>query len=183
MSKTPTISLTSTELEASKSRPFTNLLTALGIRDVGKSVAALLAEHFMNIDAMIKASEEDIASIEGIGNVIARSVYEFFQNDENLHLIENFRALGFNMSISNSAMIDDKFHGKVFVFTGTLSSMTREQAGERVMALGGKVSNSISAKTDYLVAGDKTGSKLQKAEKFGVKIINEQEFMQLIEHS
>ena len=170
------------ELEASKSRPFVNLLTALGIREVGKSVAALLVNHFHNIDAMINATEDDIASIETLGHVIASSMYEFFRNDENLHLIENFRALGFNLSSEEKAteVKEDRFNGKIFVFTGTLSSMTREQAWDKVKALGGNVSNSVSSKTGYLVAGDKTGSKLQKAEKLGVTILNEQEFLNMI---
>ena len=170
------------ELEASKSRPFVNLLTALGIREVGKSVAALLVNHFHNIDAMINATEDDIASIETLGHVIASSMYEFFRNDENLHLIENFRALGFNLSSEEKAteVKEDRFNGKIFVFTGTLSSMTREQAWDKVKALGGNVSNSVSSKTGYLVAGDKTGSKLQKAEKLGVTILSEQEFLNMI---
>ncbi len=169
------------ELEKSKSRPFVNLLTALGIPDVGKNAAGLLAGHFGNVDAIKNAAEEEIASIEGIGPVIAKSVREFFRNEENINLIENFRAIGLQMgSEAKNKITENKFDGKIFVFTGTLSSMTREEAGEKVKTLGGKVSGSISKKTDFLVAGDKTGSKLIKAETLGVKILSEQEFLELI---
>ena len=170
------------ELEASKNRPFVNLLTALGIREVGKNAAALLVEYFHDIDAIINATETDIISIETLGETIADSLHEFFRNEENLHLIENFRAIGLKMSDENILRKSGELSGKTFVFTGTLSSMTREQAWEKVKALGARVSNSVSSKTSYLVAGDKTGSKLQKAEKLGVKILTEQEFLNMLEN-
>ena len=167
------------ELERSKARPFVNLITALGIREVGKNAAGLLVAHFGNIDAMKDAPEEEIASIEGIGHVIASSVHEFFRNSENIKLIENFRAMGFQLG-GEVSISEDRFGGKIFVFTGTLSSMTREEAGERVKALGGKVSNSVSSKTGCVVAGDKAGSKLAKAEKLGVEILSEEDFLKMI---
>ena len=167
------------ELERSKARPFVNLITALGIREVGKNAAGLLVAHFGNIDAMKDAPEEEIASIEGIGHVIASSVHEFFRNSENIKLIENFRAMGFQLG-GEVSISEDRFGGKIFVFTGTLSSMTREEAGERVKALGGKVSNSVSSKTGCVVAGDKAGSKLTKAEKLGVEILSEEDFLKMI---
>ena len=170
------------EIESSKSRPLENLITALGIPDVGKNAASLLVDRFGDIDSLKSASEIDIASIEGIGPIIAKSVHEFFRNESNLELIENFRALGLTMS-SDKKIIHGKLSGKIFVFTGTLDSMTRDEAGERVKNFGGKVSNSVSAKTSYLVAGDKTGSKLEKANKFGVKILTEQEFINLLDDS
>ena len=167
------------ELEKSKARPFVNLITALGIREVGKNAAGLLVAHFGNVDAMKDAPEEEIASIEGIGHVIASSVHEFFRNSENIKLIENFRAMGFQLG-GEVSISEDRFGGKIFVFTGTLSSMTREEAGERVKALGGKVSNSVSSKTGCVVAGDKAGSKLTKAEKLGVEILSEEDFLKMI---
>ena len=167
------------ELERSKARPFVNLITALGIREVGKNAAGLLVAHFGNIDAMKDAPEEEIASIEGIGPVIASSVHEFFRNSENIKLIENFRAMGFQLG-GEVSISEDRFGGKIFVFTGTLTSMTREEAGERVKALGGKVSNSVSSKTGCVVAGDKAGSKLAKAEKLGVEILSEEDFLKMI---
>ena len=167
------------ELEKSKARPFVNLITALGIREVGKNAAGLLVAHFGNVDAMKDAPEEEIASIEGIGHVIASSVHEFFRNSENIKLIENFRAMGFQLG-GEVSISEDRFGGKIFVFTGTLTSMTREEAGERVKALGGKVSNSVSSKTGCVVAGDKAGSKLTKAEKLGVEILSEEDFLKMI---
>ena len=167
------------ELELSKTRPLVNLITALGIPDVGKNAANLLVERFGDIDSLKLASESDIALIEGIGPIIAKSVHEFFRNESNLNLIENFRALGLTMS-SDNIIKNGKLSGQIFVFTGTLESMTREQAAERVKNLGGRVSESVSKKTSYLVAGDKTGSKLEKANKLGVKILSEHEFISII---
>ena len=167
------------QLEASKSRPLVNIVTALGIPYVGKNTAALLVKHFGNIDAVMTASQEALAVIDGIGDVIAESVYDFFRNAENMRLIESFREAGFRMSgdVSSAAGILD---GKAFVFTGTLSSMTREEAGERVKALGGKVTGSVSTRTDYVVAGENPGSKLKKAENINIKILSEREFLEMI---
>lgn len=168
------------EIENSKSRPLVNLITALGIEEVGKNTAGILVGHFKNIDAIINADENELASIEGIGPIIARSVHEFFKSEENLNLIQEFRLAGLKMSDDTVPVSENRFENKTFVFTGTLSSMTRDEAGEKVKTLGGKVSNSISKKTNFLVAGDKTGSKLIKAEKFGVKILSENEFLEMI---
>ena len=184
------------ELEASKSRPFVNLLTALGILGVGKNAASLLVDKFGNIDNLKAADENEISEIEGIGPVIARSVHEFFGNQANLKLIEDFRSLGLSMGddVRNVKSILDgetfthdetgekvnELDGKIFVFTGSLSSMTRDEASEKVKALGGKVSSSVSKKTDYVILGDKAGSKLKKAEDLGIKILTEQEFLNII---
>ena len=167
------------EIENSKSRPFVNLLIALGIRGVGKNAAYLLVNHFGNIDAIKNASEEEISSIEGLGPTIANSVHEFFRNEENVKLIENFRSTGLQTGQEKNIK-ENRFDGKIFVFTGTLSTMTREEAGEKVKSFGGKVSNSVSSKTNFLVAGDKAGSKLIKAEKLGVKVFSENEFLDLL---
>ena len=171
------------EIEASKQRPFENVLTALGIPDVGKSVAALLVEHFSSIDALMNASEFEIASIEGVGSVIARSVCQFFKG--NTELISRLKELGVNLASSSLAMSDGAsettnpfFANKTFVFTGTLSSMTRDEASAKAKSRGAKIGSSISSKTDYLVAGDKAGSKLQKAEKLGVTVLSEEEFLE-----
>ena len=169
------------ELNASKSRPFANLITALGIPEVGKNTAALLTERFSDIDSLMNADEESLADVEGVGAVIAGSVHEFFRNEENVKMIETFRAMGFTMSSEKKNVIG-KFEGKTFVFTGGLSSMTRDEAGEKVKALGGRVASSVSKKTDYVVAGEKAGSKLSKAESLGVKILSEDEFTEMIRH-
>ena len=166
------------ELEASKSQPLVNLVTALGILYVGKNTAGLLVNHFGSLDAMITASQEEIAAIDGIGEVIAESVHDFFSNAENVKLIEDFRAMGFKMNEALPAKTG-KLSGKTFVFTGTLS-MTREKAGELVKALGGKVATSVSTKTSCVVAGEKAGAKLAKAEKLGITILSEAEFLELL---
>ncbi len=171
------------QIEKSKSRPLENVINALGIPGVGKSVAGVLVERFKSIDALVKASEEEIGEIEGIGPVVARSVCEYLT--ENQELIDDLKELGITTCVSEAAGSEAVageaqnpfFAGKTFVFTGTLSSMTRDEAAARVKAHGGKVSSSISAKTDYLVAGDKAGSKLKKAESLGVKVLTEQEFL------
>lgn len=166
------------ELEASKHRPFTSVITALGIPDVGKNAAELLVNHFGNIDAMMSASEEDIAMIEGIGPVIAHSVHEFFRNDANVKLINDFKAMGF--TLEGNANLTGTLQGHTFVFTGTLSSMTREEASEIVRSSGGRVSSSVSSKTSYLVAGDNGGSKLVKAQRLGIEILSERDFLNMI---
>ncbi|MBQ9434121.1 MAG: NAD-dependent DNA ligase LigA [Synergistaceae bacterium] len=167
------------QLEASKSRPLVNLITALGIQYVGKNTAGLLVNHFGSLDAMMNASEEDLAAVDGIGEVIADSVHEFFRNAENVRLIEDFRALGFRMSEDVSENRGPLW-GKSFVFTGGLASMTRTEAGKRVKALGGRVMTSVSSKTDYVVLGGKPGAKLKKAEELGIKILTEEEFLSMI---
>ena len=183
-------------IEASKKRPLENILTALGIPDVGKSVAGLLVDRFSSIDAIVAASELEIASIEGVGAVIANSVYEFFKTNQGL--LGELKELGINTvkaeptvstasaatqngnssDTNNHVTTNPFFANKTFVFTGTLSSMTRDEASSQAKLRGAKVSGSISSKTDFLVAGDKAGSKLQKAEKLGVKILSEEEFLQ-----
>lgn len=168
------------ELEVSKSRPFVNLITALGIPDVGKGAAALLVERFGDIDSLINAGESDISSIDGIGPVIAKSVHEFFRNDENMKMIKKFRDMGFSMGSEKISVENKKLDGKIFVFTGALSSMTRDEASELVKSFGGRTSSSVSSKTDYVITGENAGSKLTKAEKLGITILNEQEFFNMI---
>lgn len=166
------------ELEASKSRTFTNLITALGIPDVGKNTASLITEHFTNIDALMNATEDELTRIEGIGEVIARSVCDFFRNDGNRRMIEAFRDMGFSMGGENKRE-GGSLEGKIFVFTGTLQAMTRDEACEKVKARGGRVSSSVSRKTDYVVAGEKAGSKLTKAESLSITILTEREFLEM----
>lgn len=170
------------ELESSKSRPFVNLITALGIPDTGKNTAGLIANHFGNIDALMNATEEELSRIDGVGGVIASSVHEFFANESNRNMIENFRAMGFNMG-GEIQTVSNELEGKIFVFTGTLETMTRDEAGGKVKSLGGRVSSSVSKKTDYVVAGENPGSKLTKAESLGVTILTEQDFLKMIEAS
>ena len=167
------------ELETSKSRPLVNLVTALGIPYVGRNTAGLLVNRFGSLEAIMKATQEEIADIEGVGHVIAESVHDFMNNEENVKLIDDFRALGFRMS-EDIDVKGTKLSGKTFVFTGTLASMTREVASGHVKALGGKTATSVSAKTSYVVAGEKAGAKLARAEKLGITILTEQDFLNMI---
>ena len=173
-------------LDASKSRPLASLIAALGIRYVGKRVAELLADHFPNMDALRDASEEELAAIDGVGDVIATSAAAFFHDPANRDLLERLRARGLNFASSHKDKGEPGpqsglLKGKTFVFTGELSSMKREEAQAKVKALGGAASSSVSSKTSYLVAGDKGGSKLKKAEQLGVPIITEEDFLRMLE--
>ena len=166
-------------IQASKKQPISRFITALSIRHVGKETADILTSEFTDLDSLMNASLEDLAKIEGIGEKIAKSVYEYFKNPENKARINEFLSLGF--SFENTALTrTDEFAGKTFVLTGTLSSMTRDEAGDKIKARGGKTSSSVSKKTSFVVAGENAGSKLDKAEKLGVIILNEDEFLKMI---
>ena len=166
-------------IQESRKRPLSRFITALSIRHVGKETADLITSEFTNLDELMNASSESLSNIEGIGEKIALSVYEFFHNSENIELIEEFKTLGF--AFENTVQYrTDELSGKTFVLTGTLQSMTRDEAGDKIKARGGKTSSSVSKKTSYVVAGDNPGSKLDKAQNLGVIILNEDEFLKLI---
>ena len=166
-------------IKESTKKPLSRFVTALSIRHVGKETAELLVNEFPSIDAIKNASVEDFAEIEGIGDKIAQSIYEFFHSNRNLKMIDEFINLGFEFKPSDIAKTDE-LTGKTFVLTGTLSSMTRDEAGEKIKMRGGKMSSSVSKNTSYVVAGTNPGSKLDKAEKLGVIILNEDEFLELV---
>ena len=173
-----------TAIEKSKSQPFEKVLFALGIRYVGAGVAQKLAEHFGSIDALIKASEEEILSVYEIGPSISRSVKQFFSDKHNLELIEKLKKAGLNFSSEQKKPVKDNFFKeKTFVLTGTLSSFSRDEAAARIKKLGGKIASAVSKNTDYVIAGEKAGSKLDKAKSLGVKILNEEEFLKLLEEN
>jgi DNA ligase (NAD+) len=167
-------------IENSKKQPFNRVLYALGIRYVGSETAKLLADAFGSIDKLMNASVEQISSVYGIGPRIAESVYKFFHDERNLELIKRLKEAGLNFEVKPEEKAKKKLAGKTFVFTGTLKNFTREEAKEKVEELGGKVSNSVSRKTDYVVVGENPGSKYDKARQLGVKIITEEEFLELI---
>jgi DNA ligase (NAD+) len=167
-------------IENSKKQPFHRVLYALGIRYVGSETAKLLADAFGSIDKLMNASVEQISSVYGIGPRIAKSVYKFFHDERNLELIKRLKEAGLNFEVKPEEKAKKKLAGKTFVFTGTLKNFTREEAKEKVEELGGKVSNSVSRKTDYVVVGENPGSKYDKARQLGVKIITEEEFLELI---
>ena len=166
-------------IQASKSRPFSRFVTALSIRHVGKETADILVNEYPSITALAGASIEDLSNIEGIGEKIAKSVFEFFHDEENMKMIKEFEQYGFVFE-HNTADRSSELEGMTFVLTGTLSSMTRDEAADRIKQMGGKVSSSVSKKTSYVVAGDNPGSKLDKAQNLGVIILNEDEFLELL---
>ena len=167
-------------IENSKKQPFHRVLYAIGIRYVGSEIAKLLADAFGSIDNLMNASVEQISSVYGIGPRIAESVYKFFHDERNLELIRRLKEAGLNFEVKPEEKAKKKLAGKTFVFTGTLKNFTREEAKEKVEELGGKVSNSVSRKTDYVVVGENPGSKYDKARQLGVRIITEEEFLELI---
>lgn len=169
-------------IEKSKSKNLNNLIFALGIRNVGFQTAGLLAKKFKTLDNFILADEESILSIDGIGDVIAKNICNTKKDNHFLDNIEKLKNAGVNtVFIESSASGDGKLNGKTVVITGTFSIGSREKISEMITAAGGKVSSSVSKKTDYLFAGEKAGSKLSKAESLGIKIINEENIKDFLE--
>lgn len=167
-------------IQESKNRTFARFITALSIRHVGKETAELIVGEFPTIDALENASVEDLANIEGVGEKIAQSVYAYFHNNQNLEMVKEFEKYGLNFEANAAAPKTDELAGKTFVLTGTLSSMTRDEAGEKIKQMGGKTSSSVSKKTSFVVAGENAGSKLDKAQNLGVIILNEDDFLKMI---
>ncbi len=166
-------------IQISKSRPLARFVTALSIRHVGKETADIIVNEYSSFDALINASVEELSSIEGIGEKIAKSVYDYFHNDENIRMINEFKQYGF--SFENTAVQKtDELNGVTFVLTGTLVHMTRDEAAEKIKQRGGRTSSSVSKKTSYVVAGANPGSKFEKAKNLGVIILNEDEFLELL---
>ena len=151
----------------------------MGIRHIGQKAGALLSEKFSTMDALINATAEDIAEIEGFGLIMAKSVEEFFSHEESRQLIADLKAVGVNME-SKKQIVDMRFEGKTFVLTGTLSMYKRSEAEKIIESFGGKASSSVSKKTSYVLAGEDAGSKLDKANKLGVTVISEEEFAEMI---
>lgn len=168
-------------IDASKERGLDRVIYALGILNVGRRAAELLAENFGDIDALIKAGDASLTAIEGIGPKIAGSITAYFKDNHNRHLIEKLKKAGVKLNYKLKITNYKKgIKGKIFVFTGTLTGMSREEAEELVRSLGGKASSSVSKSTDYVVAGSEPGSKYEKAMKLGVKILDEDEFKKLL---
>ncbi len=166
-------------IKKSKNAGLDRLIYALGIRNIGQKAAKLLAARFKNIDALMSASAEEIISIEDFGDISANSVVNYFSDENNLELINKLKE--YDVCMQYNQKIDDlRFEGKIFVLSGGLDTMTRAQATQLIESFGGKTSSSVSAKTSYLLLGDKPGSKLEKATKLGVKIIDEQQFIEMI---
>lgn len=157
------------------------LIFALGIRHIGQKAAKLLTGRFRSVDELFAASQEEIASIEGFGGIMAESVAEFFAQPGTARLIGELRGAGVNLESRAAETADARFAGKTFVLTGTLPTMTRNEASALVEKYGGKVSSSVSKKTSYVLAGEEAGSKLTKANQLGVTVITEEEFLKMLE--
>ncbi len=166
-------------IEGSKKRGLDRLVFALGIRGIGQRAAVLLCEKFGSMEAIMEALPLEICSIDGFGQIMADSVYNAMQEPHRIRLIERLREHGVNMTYDNGKVADD-LAGNTFVLTGTLPTMTRDQAKSLIESHGGKCSGSVSKKTTYVVAGEEAGSKLTKAQELGITILSEQELLELI---
>ncbi|MGD9587353.1 MAG: NAD-dependent DNA ligase LigA [Pyrinomonadaceae bacterium] len=170
------------QIEASKTRGLQRLLYGMDIRHVGERYAKILANNFRSIERIAEASVQELDDIPEIGLAVAESVYQWFRDPKNVELIERLRGSGVVMEIdaSSTAALDEKFVGKTFVLTGKLEKYTRDEAAKLIEERGGRVSSSVSKKTDFVVAGSDAGSKLTKAESLGVAVLNEREFAAMI---
>ena len=169
-------------IQRSKQNDLSRLLFAFGIRQVGQKAGRILAVHFQSMDRLLQAGREELTAIPEIGEITADSILTWLHSDQGRHLVESLRAAGVNME-SQLTPVGDALAGQTFVLTGELNSMTRKEAGERIEALGGKVSSSVSKKTDHVVAGEAAGSKLRKAQELGIDILDEQGFLALLDRS
>jgi DNA ligase (NAD+) len=171
------------QLQRSTGNDLSRLVYGLGIRHVGEKAAATLARHLRTMDAVVEAPVEALQRVPDVGPVVAASIRSFFDEPRNRELVARLAAAGVNMASQQPepvAAAAGRLAGKTFVLTGTLSTMTREEAAAAIERLGGKVSGSVSRKTAYLVVGDDAGSKLDKARELGVATLTEQEFRELI---
>lgn len=166
-------------IEKSKSAGLSRLICAFGIRQVGQKAAKVLASHFGNLDSLVRADVNELTLIPDIGGITAQFITEWFSNPQSLHLIERLRSAGVDFT-SHEEIKDNRFAGMTFVLTGTLNNYKRDEAGAIIESFGGKVSGSVSKKTSFVLAGAEAGSKLTKAESLGIKIISEEDFMEMI---
>jgi DNA ligase (NAD+) len=170
-------------VEKSKSQPLWRLLVALGIRHVGSATAKMLEKQIQRIDDLVSWNADSLAELEDVGPKVAESILSFFHNEENRALIKSLEELGVKVEKTeeDSALKSNKLEGLTFLFTGSLSRFSRDKAKELVEENGGKNISGVSAKLNYLVAGEKAGSKLTKAEKLGIPVISEEEFLGMID--
>jgi DNA ligase (NAD+) len=166
-------------IEKSKNAGLERLVYALGIRNVGEVAAAALAAHYGTLEALQSATVEELCTIEDFGQITAECVTNFFSHQQNIELCQRLTAAGL-LTVSTAKPADDLFKGLTFVLTGTLPTMSRDEAGEKIKAAGGKVSGSVSAKTHFVVAGEAAGSKLTKARTLGVPVIDEETLLRMI---
>ncbi|MBL7128403.1 MAG: NAD-dependent DNA ligase LigA [Ignavibacteria bacterium] len=169
-------------IEESKNKPFDRVLFAIGIRHIGFRTARLIANNFGSMEKLSSAREEEINEIHEVGPKIAESLFNFFKDEKSIKLIDKLKKAGLNFEMESSGemKINENFKDKTFVLTGTLEKYTRSKASEIIEELGGKVTSSISKKTDYVLAGKDAGSKLDKAKSLGVRVISEEEFEEMV---
>jgi DNA ligase (NAD+) len=170
-----------TSIKQSKNRPLSRLIYALGIPFVGEKISKILAYKYKDICKLADADIKDLLSIDEIGDVIAEETKAFFENPDNMALIEKLQKLGLNMKEEDKATKSDIFKGKKFVLTGTLPAMKRDEAKAIIEKNGGSVTGTVSKNTDYVLAGESAGSKLDKARSLGVEIIDEQTFQSMLQ--
>jgi DNA ligase (NAD+) len=168
------------EIERSKAAPLARVLYGLGIRFVGERTAQLLAAHFGSIDALMAATAEELEAVNEVGPRVAQAIAEFFAEPRNRALVERLRKEGLTFT-AEKRVTTSTLEGLTFVLTGTLPNLTREEAKEKIESAGGRVSGSVSKKTSYVVAGEEAGSKLDKANSLGVKVVDEAGLLELLE--
>ncbi|MCM1114440.1 MAG: NAD-dependent DNA ligase LigA [Clostridium sp.] len=166
-------------VEKSKDNDLGKLIFALGIRHIGAKAGKLLADHFKSIDNIMNATVEDILEIDGYGQIMAESVVKYFSSPAAVELIEKLKEANVNMN-SKTVVHDERFNGMTFVLTGTLPTLKRAEASKIIESFGGKTSSSVSKKTTFVLAGEEAGSKLDKANSLGIKVISEEEFMGMV---
>jgi DNA ligase (NAD+) len=170
-------------IQSSKTRPLFRLINALGIRHVGQETAILLASTFGHLDKLVEAPLETLTNLEGIGAKVAESIVTFFADPGNQQLVADLKALGLQLeetSEGRPAASSNLFEGKTFVLTGTLPTLSRQEASDLIRAHGGKISGSVSKKTDFVLVGEEPGSKYVKAQQLGVKILGESDLLAMI---
>lgn len=167
-------------IEDSKKNEPQRLLTGLGIAGIGRTAARELMLHFGSIDALSKASEEEILAVRDMGEISAKAIVSYFKDPKSQEILAAFRKAGVNFTLEDTGLVDEKFKGLTFVITGTLPNLSRKEAAGLIEAHGGRVAGSVSKKTDYLVAGEAAGSKLQKAQDLGVKVLDEAGLQELM---
>lgn len=166
-------------IEDSKSRDFGRLIYALGIRQVGVKTGKVLSSHFGTMDALMQASLEELTQVPDVGEITAVSIYEWFRQEQSIHLIRRLREAGVNFACTRT-VTDTRFAGKTIVLTGALSRFTREEATEKIELFGGKAAGSVSKKTSFVVAGENAGSKERKARELGIPVLTEDEFLEML---
>jgi DNA ligase (NAD+) len=169
-------------INKSKKRPFGRVLYALGVRHIGTSIAQLLVDNFLTIEQLIAASEDDLQFVQGVGPRIAKSVIRFFADKHNQRMVHRLKAAGVQMrNVKKQIRRSQHLTGKNFVLTGTLASMTREEAKQKIESFGGKVVSSVSKNTDFVIVGADAGSKREKAQTLGILLLDEQKFLTMLQ--